>query len=723
MAASSFSIRLFLFLALFGFVASSVAQDEKKLPEPTDQSEKSDADDVLKISTELIQTGVAVFDKKGQFINNLKQEDFELLVDGKPIPISFFEPNTIKRVSNNGEIKTEKNGIKLVESNKTSVRPLNGRTIIFVVDDLHLSFDSHNRTRKLILKFIDQEMLPEDTVAVVSSTGKIGFLQQFTSDKTALRAAVERLIFNRDRSAADRSDPPMSEYEAQLIDRYDQQVTDIFAAYIPGTDIESARQVVRSRARTVLSQAAAISRGTYSTLEQAVRNSAGLAGRKIVFFISDGFVLDSTNTDSNYRLKRITDAAARTNTVIYSFDPKGLEAGFPEGTAASFRVQAGERFELQDGLNAVAEETGGRFIKNTNDLQTGLTKSIEEASQYYLLAWEPVSENDKSERLRKIEVRVKNRPQLEVRVQSGYFDAIAKSSSKEENKNKPDAKTKTPLPVAQQQLNAAIGALFPARDLPTFLTTNHLDMPSEGALLAATMQINSSALEFTRQGDKATAAADILGIVYNADGKREGYFRELLNVDIPVSKLTDPDRRNIYYNYQKNLKPGLYQMRVAARDVKNGRIGSAVQWIKIPDLSSRKLTLSSLILSEQENERTKVSTENNVTDAGALQLPVSVDRRFARSSRLRYMVFIYNAAKGANQPDVSLQTQIFRGKTIVLTTPMNPISVTGQDPMRLPYAAEIPLNSFLPGRYEMQITVRDRASNTEAAQRVAFEVE
>src|SRR6185436_7946661 len=111
-------------------------------------------------------------------------------------------------------------------------------------------------------------------------------------------------------------------------------------------------------------QAAAINRGTYSTLEQAVRSSSQLPGRKTVFFISDGFLLDPSNSDSSYRMRRIIDAAARTDAVIYSIDAKGLEAGFPEGTTGSslvgFRVQSGERFERQDGLNLVAAETGGR---------------------------------------------------------------------------------------------------------------------------------------------------------------------------------------------------------------------------------------------------------------------------------------------------------------------------------------------------------------------------
>src|SRR5688500_19560535 len=48
--------------------------------------------------------------------------------------------------------------------------------------------------------------------------------------------------------------------------------------------------------------------------------------------------------------------------------------------------------------------------------------------------------------------------------------------------------------------------------------------------------------------------------------------------------------------------PGLYQVRVAARDALSGRVGTAKSWIQIPDLSAKKLTLSSLRSEEHTSE-------------------------------------------------------------------------------------------------------------------------
>ena len=48
-------------------------------------------DEVLRISTDLVQTDLVVLDKKGKNVKGLSKDDFELLVDGQRQNISFFE--------------------------------------------------------------------------------------------------------------------------------------------------------------------------------------------------------------------------------------------------------------------------------------------------------------------------------------------------------------------------------------------------------------------------------------------------------------------------------------------------------------------------------------------------------------------------------------------------------------------------------------------------------
>src|SRR5712671_4817063 len=55
--------------------------------------------DVIRVNTELVQTDVMVFDKKGHFVDGLRRDQFALKVDNKPTSISFFERVTSAKES------------------------------------------------------------------------------------------------------------------------------------------------------------------------------------------------------------------------------------------------------------------------------------------------------------------------------------------------------------------------------------------------------------------------------------------------------------------------------------------------------------------------------------------------------------------------------------------------------------------------------------------------
>ena len=96
--------------------------------------------------------------------------------------------------------------------------------------------------------------------------------------------------------------------------------------------------------------------------------------------------------------------------------------------------------------------------------------------------------------------------------------------------------------------------------------------------------------------------------------------------------------------YALPLKSGIYQIRVAARDENSGRVGSAMQWIEIPDLSSEQLTLSSLMIGGQFIGSTQTQATGS---APQQQVQFSVDRRFRRDRIYELPGFHFNAAKPA----------------------------------------------------------------------------
>src|ERR687894_547622 len=151
---------LLLIFLVVGLVA--LGQQETSKPQSTD--------DVVRINTELVQTGVSVFDKQGRFVDGLKKEDFELRVDGRPVPITFFE--NIVAGSLKDRLARAAAGEPAPAKAVASAPSFRQRTVVFFLDDRHLSLDSVARSRKMLLDFIDREMGPDDLVAVASASGQ-----------------------------------------------------------------------------------------------------------------------------------------------------------------------------------------------------------------------------------------------------------------------------------------------------------------------------------------------------------------------------------------------------------------------------------------------------------------------------------------------------------------------------------------------------------------------
>jgi len=202
--------------------------------------------------------------------------------------------------------------------------------------------------------------------------------------------------------------------------------------------------------------------------------------------------------------------------------------------------------------------------------------------------------------------------------------------------------------------------------------------------------------------------------VINDQGKQAGSFKTRLNVNPLTAALKNP---SVVYSHKLPLKPGLYQVRVAARDDKSGSVGSAAQWIEIPELSSKKVTLSTLLLGGHMT--------NSGQEQKGEQVQFSVDHRFSRESQMTFFTIIYNAAPGPGAPKLESQIEILRvGGQRVVASPVMPIPVdSGADLARIPYGAGVGLKTLAPGKYVLKVTVTDRNANASAVNQIIFEVE
>lgn len=691
---------------------------------PTPSPAKSQ-DEVVRVYTELVQTDVMVFDKQGRFVDGLSKENFELRIDGKVRPIQSFEKITAG--SDEESQLAAARGATTVNL-KRPVPLDRGRIVYFFVDDFHMDLQGLVAARKVITAFIEKEMGQNDQAAIVSPTGQIGFLQQLTSDRMVLRLALDRLKA-KSFSVRDSDRPPMTEYEASLIDGLDREVLDFFVTETlrlnPGLSRDAAAAIVRGRARAMQSQGARLNQNTLTSLERLVQSAKNLPGRKVLFFLSGGFLIENRRGDTVSKLQDITNAAAKSGVVIYSMDIRGLVASLHDaGTERPFdpfgrlsRATHGELVATQNGLNALAVDTGGKAIFNTNDLKKGLAPAIEETSSYYLLAWKPDAELQKQRRFRNLEVRLIDRPDFTVRVRKGFFDLDPPT---------PVVARDSPLPPkplsAPAKLRESITAPYPERGLPILLSSDYYDVPDKGPMLSTAIQMPGEFLIFGEQPDgKVQAVIDVSGVCFDDKGVPRMSFLERIVTTAPSLEAAKHYRNDITFTYPAKLPPGLYQVRVAARDDKSGRIGSAHAWIEIPDLAKKKLTMSSLLL----GERTQAMMTNVSNPGGVNPIALSASHRFRRESTLRFLLFAYNTTLSSadQKPDVAVQVQVIRDDQPVITTSLRKISTDGVlDLARLPYAAEIPLSELLPGRYLLQVSLIDRVSKQGTSRQTHFDV-
>ncbi len=686
--------------------------------------------EVIRTNVELVQTAITVLDKKGNFVEGLQRDQFELVVDGKPRPLAFFE-----RVAAGSA--RERELATLGNPNDATPKPVTpatvpGRTIVFFIDDLHLAPDSMNRTRMMLQRFLDREMNSKDNVAILSASGQVGFLEQFTNNRAVLDAALARLIprmYDAEGYSYGNA-TKMSEYMALNIEtnRSDSKVANFYIEECMkgASTFRKARAAlalirascetqVKNSARAVLMQAANVTQNTYNSLESAMRSLGRAPGRKLAFFVSDGFLLDAGPRAAAVRdkLDHVIDAAQRAGVVVYTIHAQGLvnstflDPGNKRPMDLAGRLDIASVGELeanQDALNAIAADTGGRALRSTNFFDDWVKSALDETSNYYVLAWRPEKEEEKAQKFRHVKITVVGHPELTVRAPRGYVEGPPKP---EATTTAATEKSKTPK-TPDTELRDALSDFYPAGGLPTLLSLTYLNTPANGLVVTSSMEIIGSGVSY---GSDGKATIKLAGVVLNDKGKIASSFKNQLNIDPPKAGASDA----IFYNHHTPLTPGIYQFRVAARDEKSGRVGSAIQWIVIPDLAKSQLTLSSVLLGGQVLE--------DKAHAGSAHVQLSVDHTFSRSSKLGYWVFVYNAKRDASgNPQLTVQTQVLRDGHVVLNSSQRKISSGGQDAERVPFGEEIALKTLAPGKYDLKVMVTDGITGSTATQLADFVV-
>lgn len=539
--------------------------------------------------TEVVLIPVTVFvtDPNGSPVSGLTAEDFVLKEEGKRREIAFF------REMNYEELAPREGGGGTPEL----VVPGMQRQFLLLFD---LSFSSTRgllRARESALRFIEETLTETDLLAVAtySSLAGLKILTNFTTDRVAARHLVDTLgllrathliqddlgfafdvRLERERGPGDA--PPGAEgNEAALLETL-QALQD--------RQQRSDDDAYRSRAAQFLEQ--------FRELQQGLRAASG---RKFVLFFSEGidsrFVtgtgitqmdrdletfiagnVESINTDNRFGrielrglLMEALETAAAADVVVHAFDVSGL------GGEARDHPGTGEGGG-QDTLYLMANETGGRFYKNLNDLREPLKNVVKESSSFYLLGFYP-RDLERKGRFRSIDVSVK-RPDVHLSHRRGYYEPTS-----------PDK-----LSPVEKRLQVAE---YVTKDLlsdDVFFEAMVATFPGDGSLARLPVFLKFPGEQFWKLPRKSDVLQlELYGYAIDGDGHFVDFFNKTLSFDLRQDGSRLKDTGFKYYDLLL-ATPGPLRLKILARDAETGRIGSFIEDVSVPDFSKGEMSLT-----------------------------------------------------------------------------------------------------------------------------------
>ena len=400
-----------LILAVIGVAAQ--AQDQRK-PDFTTR-------------VELVTTDVVVRDNSGQFIADLKKDDFEVLEDGVPQTVVSFSLTHGGRSYNIAAPPPAPVAEGILLPPARPAGDAAGRIFLIFVDDLHLDFRNTGRIRDLFKKISD-ELVHEGDMFGIVSTGPSSISIDLTYDRRRLAEAIKK-ISGAGLAPKDILDvpqgsqgPPEVRHRAHVafstasdMMRQLEQVHNRRKAFIYVSNGYDLDPFAKTRAKNEAER--------YGMLRDNVNNSDGSSDSSNNSVDPNDPALRGQGNQFAFadlvgELAELTRAANRANTTIYSIDPRGLVGGPDLDEKIDMMEYLDYVRNSQDSLRVLADLTGGIAVVNQNDFTKALKRIDQETSDYYVVGYYSTNP-DPTKKRRSVEVKVK-RPGANVWHRTSY---------------------------------------------------------------------------------------------------------------------------------------------------------------------------------------------------------------------------------------------------------------------------------------------------------------
>ena len=394
--------------------ADSQAQ-QPAAPQPQPPGTR-DSQATFRVAIDYVSMDVIARNNQDQFVADLRTSDFEIYEDGVKQEIVGLTLVHGGRVHNLAAPPppTQQEGLILPQS-----RPRNdtaGRIFLIIVDDLHLDFRNTGRIRDLF-KRISKTLIHEGDMFSIVSTGPSSLAIDPTYDRKILDEAIKKITGNGLKPAdiiqgADGADGP-----AEV--RYRAHV-----AFSTAYDMLSQMEKIANRRKAVVW----VSNGyDFNPFAESRLGEDPVFGGRFGQTREEGREQQRSSLSQNQfadadlarELAEVTRTANRANATLYTIDPRGLVAGADLDEQLDPVEYGAHVRQTQDSLRVLAEQTGGIAVVNQNNFDKALKRIDAETSDYYILGYTS-SNPDPLKRTRKIEVKVLNRPGVNVWSRTSY---------------------------------------------------------------------------------------------------------------------------------------------------------------------------------------------------------------------------------------------------------------------------------------------------------------
>lgn len=522
----------------------------------------------------LVVVPVVVRDAADKPVGGLTKDDFRVFDEGKLQAVAQFSAEThaaLEARQTGPAQRPQSARVAEPAAAAAAVAPARAqRFVAYLFDDVHLDSGELMWARGGVERAI-AGMEPADRAAIFTTSGRTWL--GFTDDRDKLREALLALKVNRLAPRGGKCVPMNHLMGKRLWEHRDTigkeglntaALEALYCLMLTPREIDQARRYVEDAAREAIAAGEHQARAASMALKQVVRLMGSRPGQRTVVLLSPGFLTQAEQP----HLDEAVNLAARLNVVISSLDARGLAVALADDDAGTtihteryhFLKQEMDRqavLENRTVLARVAEGTGGRFIENTNDLDSGLRQISRPPEHLYVLAFSPKNlvPDGRFHRLR-IELARKGRYTLQAR--RGYFAT----------KDLTD-----PAEAARREIEDAV---FAPEDINDPAVDVHTEFMKSGAAaqLSVLTRFDLTRVALEKSGDRNANDLTVVSCVFDQNGNFVTGKQQLVQLRLRDETLDARLGSGLTVKTEFDVQPGTYAVRIAVRDL-DGRLLSA----------------------------------------------------------------------------------------------------------------------------------------------------